>query len=115
VATRTFRVTAGIGWRSAGWPFGRIDVSPETITLRSRFLPLPVRVIQRQDIDAIEVWVLSGAARLRIRPVAGMSMERLSITTSSTRPLSALNQAGYRLEPTNKAARRMAASAGVVM
>jgi hypothetical protein len=108
---RTFRCTASVGWRTAGWPFGRLEVCDESLRIRSWHWSwwLPARDVPREHIDALELRVLSGAATLRLRPHATADIEPGTITVAifPTRLLGDLLRRGYAVEPRNRAARRM--------
>jgi hypothetical protein len=98
-----------VGWRSAGWPFGLCDVSAEGLTLRSwhRSWWLPQRSLAREDVEVLQLRVLSGAAALRVRSKS--SAERLSVrpVVRPRRLIAALAECGYRIEAQNAAAGRL--------
>jgi hypothetical protein len=86
----TYRVTGSAGgWRSVPWPFGILDVTPISLTLRSwhwswwvRDLAIPL--VEIQSIDVVQrfgfVRLKTGVALLTVRTDDGRKMTVSSIS-----------------------------------
>ena len=55
--TQAFTVGAWVGRRYVGWPSGRLDVSPEALTLRFRpRLGSKIRTAPKPTVERVQVW-----------------------------------------------------------
>lgn len=95
-ATR-YRVTASIGgWRSAPWPFGILEVTDTSLSLRSWHWSwwLADRDIPRDEIELIETSTRFGVTTLRLNVTGGHHVT-LQFPTASRRALGDLRRRGY--------------------
>jgi hypothetical protein len=76
---RTFAVGAYVGRKAAGWPFARLDVSDDRLTVRCWPLPwFRPRTVSKEEIAAVEVGKNTVIDHLSFQ-VEGGAFEKVSI------------------------------------
>jgi hypothetical protein len=99
MSTKTFIVGVYVGHRVAGWQFGRIDVSPEALSVRSwPYSRFKKRTIRREAVMAVSVKRRRTVPSFRIEDSEGVfSGIAVEMPFGAQRVLAELERCGYSL------------------
>jgi hypothetical protein len=94
---KSFRVEVHAGWKVAGWPFGKLDIDDEQLTVRSSPLPwIRPRSASREAIGEICLRTMWPVYVLRFAESAGaLAGVRVVLALRPNRILRELGSRGY--------------------
>jgi glycerol kinase len=95
--SRPFAVGVYVGRRIVSWPFGRLDVKDDSLSVRSRpSFQLARREALRENVEAISIVKRSGTTLLRIRDTGNVFSDIIvQIPLRSAKIVHELRRQGY--------------------